>query len=107
MFVEIARMFEMRRFLTVSVLAAALFAVTAAPAAGDPVEDLNYRLKVMSSLGAHIGAIAAVLKGKVPHASHIVGHARAMQAAGRMLDDIFPPGSDPPASTPERRPPGR
>ncbi len=87
-------MFELRRFLTVGVLTAALFGVTAAPAAGDPVEDLNYRLKVMRSLSAHIGSIAAVLKGKVPHASHIVGHARAMQAAGRMLDDICPPGSD-------------
>ena len=87
-------MLEFRRVLLVGVLAAALFAAAAAPAAADPAEDLKYRQMVMSSIGSHIGAIAAVLKGKVPHGGHIVGHARAMQAASRMLDDIFPPGSD-------------
>lgn len=86
-------MFELRRFLTVGILAAVLFGVTAAPAAGDPAEDIKYRQMVMDSIGSHIGAIVAVIKGKVPYGAHIVGHAQAMQAASRMLDDIFPPGS--------------
>ena len=93
MFVEIIEMFKFRRVLTVGVLATALLA-TAAQASGDPDEAIKYRQMVMSSLGAHIGAIAAVLKGKVSHSGHIVGHARAMQAASLMLNDIFPPDSD-------------
>jgi cytochrome c556 len=75
------------------ILAASLFGA-AAQATGDPDEAIQYRQKVMSGLGAHIGAIADVLKGKVPHGGHIIGHARAMQAASLMLDDIFPPDSD-------------
>lgn len=86
-------MFKFRRILTVGVLAAALLA-TAAQATGDPDEAIKYRQMVMSSIGDHIGAIAAVLKGKVAHESHILGHARAMQAGSLMLDDIFPPDSD-------------
>ena len=86
-------MLRFRRILTVGVLAAALLA-TAAQASGDPDEAIKYRQMVMSSIGDHIGAIVAVLKGKVAHKSHILGHARAMQAASLMLDDIFPPDSD-------------
>lgn len=86
-------MLKFRRLLTAGLLAGALFIPTA-QASGDPDEAIKYRLLVMSSLGDHIGAIAAVLKGKVAHKSHILGHARAMQAASLMLDDIFPADSD-------------
>ena len=87
-------MHGIQRVLTVAVLAVALFAAAAAQATGDPDEAIKYRQMVMSSLGSHIGAIAAVLKGKVAHNGHILGHAKAMQAASRMLDDIFPDDSD-------------
>ncbi|MCZ6885805.1 MAG: cytochrome c [Alphaproteobacteria bacterium] len=87
-------MLKFRKFLTAGGLAAVLLFAPSAQAAGDPVEAIKYRQMVMSSNGAHIGAIAAVLKGKVPHGGHILGHARAMHAASLMLDDIFPPGSD-------------
>ena len=83
----------LRQILTAGALAAALLSVPAARAAGDPNEAIKYRQMVMSSIGAHIGAIAAVLKGKVPHGGHILGHAKAMHAASHMLDDIFPPDS--------------
>ena len=86
-------MFKFRRILTVGVLAAALLA-TSAQASGDPEEAIKYRQMVMGSFNNHISAIIAVLKDKVPHKSHILGHARAMQAASLMLDDIFPPDSD-------------
>lgn len=84
---------DLRKFLTAGALTAALLSVPAAQAAGDPNEAIKYRQMVMSSIGAHIGAIAAVLKGKVPHGGHILGHAKAMHAASHMLDDIFPPDS--------------
>ena len=80
------------RTLTLGLFVAVL-AAGAAEAASDPANAIAYRQKVMSGIGSHIGAIAAVLKGEVSHAGHIVGHARAMQAASTMLPDIFPPGS--------------
>ena len=86
-------MLEIRSVLMVTILAAFLFAVIA-QATGDPDDAINYRQKVMNGNVAHIGAIADVLKGKVPHSSHILGHARALQALSLMLDDIFPPDSD-------------
>ena len=54
-------MLEFRKILTGGVLAAVLLFAPAAQAAGDPVEAIKYRQMVMSSIGAHIGAIAAVL----------------------------------------------
>ncbi len=80
------------RYLTLGLFAAVL-AAGAAEAADDPANVIAYRQKVMSGMASHIGAIAAVLKGEVSYAGHIVGHARAMQAASTMLPDIFPPGS--------------
>lgn len=94
MFMETIKMRVFLGFFMVGVLAVSLFAASAAQAAGDPVDAFQYRLKIMSSLSAHIGSIADVLKGKVAYTDHIVGHARALQAAGRMLEDVFPPGSD-------------
>ena len=87
-------MLALRKILTGGFFAAVLLFAPAAQAAGDPDEAIKYRQLVMSSIGAHIGAIAAVLKGKVPHGGHILGHAKAMHAASHMLDDIFPPDSD-------------
>ena len=86
-------MFKFRRILTVGVLAAALLATTA-QASGDPDEAIKYRQMAMRSNSGHLGAIAAILKGKVPHSSHIVGHARALRATSLMFNDIFPPDSD-------------
>ena len=87
-------MLELRKIVSISAFAAILTVSATAWAAEKPEDSLNYRKKVMSSIGAHIGAIGDVLKGKVSHSNHVVGHARAMQAASLMLDDIFPPGSD-------------
>lgn len=88
-------MLEFRKILTLGVLAWALFAATTvARAAGDPAEAIKYRQMVMRLNAEHLGAIAAILKGKVPHGGHIVIHARALREASLMYDDIFPPDSD-------------
>lgn len=80
------------RYLTLGLFLAGL-AAGAAEAASDPANVIAYRQKIMTGITSHIGAIAAVLKGEVSYAGHIVGHARAMQAASTMFLDIFPPGS--------------
>ena len=71
----------------------ALTTVTTAEAADEPANVIKYRQKVMSSIGAHIGSIGAVLKGEVSYTGHVAAHARAMHDASLMLDDIFPAGS--------------
>ncbi len=68
--------------------------VTTAEAADEPANVIKYRQKVMSSIGAHIGSIGAVLKGEVSYTGHVAAHARAMHDASLMIDDIFPAGSD-------------
>lgn len=82
------------RYLILGLFAAALAGVPAAEAADDPANVIKYRQMVMSSIGAHIGAIAAVLKGEVSFSGHVAKHARAMHAASLMIPDIFPPGTD-------------
>ena len=82
------------RFITAGTIAAGLFAGAAAQAADDPANVIKYRQTVMGSIGAHIGAIAAVVKGEVSFTGHVAKHARAMHAASLMIPDIFPPGSD-------------
>lgn len=72
----------------------ALTTVTTAEAADEPANVIKYRQKVMSSIGAHIGSIGAVLKGEVSYTGHVAAHARAMHDASLMIDDIFPKGSD-------------
>ncbi len=71
----------------------ALTTVTTAEAADEPANVIKYRQKVMSSIGAHIGSIGAVLKGEVSYTGHVAAHARAMHDASLMIDDIFPKGS--------------
>jgi cytochrome c556 len=62
-------------------------------AAADAGDDIKYRQKVMHALGAHAGAVGAIVKGKTANTSHLSDHADAMAAIGRMAADIFPKGS--------------
>jgi cytochrome c556 len=77
----------------VGLLAVGLLGATAR-ATGEPDNLIKYRQTVMSGIGAHIGAIAAVVKGEVPYAGHVAEHARALHAASLMVPDLFPPDSD-------------
>ncbi len=89
-----AFMKHLLKHAVIGAFAAAFAGVAAAEAAEDPANAIKYRQTVMGSIGAHIGAIAMVLKGEVSHTGHVAAHARALHAASLMIPDIFPPGSD-------------
>jgi cytochrome c556 len=50
---------------------------------------IEYRQKVMQSMGANMGAIGATLKNKLPYQSHIVHHAYQIQSASQLITDAF------------------
>ena len=76
-------------------LAACLIAglAPARAAAQDPTPDMEYRQTIMNSLGAHRGALTAILNEDVPHQGHVLGHALSLQQLSVMASDIFPEGS--------------
>jgi len=53
----------------------------------DPV--ISYRQKVMSSIGANIGAISDVLKYMLPHEKNIQAHAEQMASAAALIPSAF------------------
>ena len=58
-----------------------------------PTPDMEYRQAIMSSIGAHRGALTAILAEDVPHRGHVLGHALSIQQLSVMASDIFPEGS--------------
>ena len=83
------------RIVTRTALAACIVA-TLAPAraaAQDPTPAMEYRQTIMNSLGAHRGALTAILNQDVPHQGHVLGHALSLQQLSAMASDIFPEGS--------------
>ena len=62
-------------------------------AAQDPTPVMEYRQTIMNSLGAHRGALTAILNEDVPHRGHVLGHALSLQQLSVMASDIFPEGS--------------
>lgn len=53
----------------------------------DPV--ISYRQKVMSSIGANIGAISDVLKYSLPHQDNIQVHAEQISRAAALIPSAF------------------
>ncbi|MBC8159330.1 MAG: cytochrome c, partial [Alphaproteobacteria bacterium] len=39
--------------------------------------------------GGHMGSVAAIVKGKVPHSGHLAAHGAAIAAIGEMTGDLF------------------
>lgn len=76
---------------------AALVSVMVVPAMAQDTaaNSIKYRQTVMKGIGAHMGAIAAILKGEVSHPDHIAKHAKALAATSPMVLDLFPAGSGP------------
>ena len=75
-------------------LTAAGVTFTAASYAQDPVEQIKYRQNVMKAIGGNMGAIAAILQGKVEHKHHLKMFATALNADSKAVRDLFPEGSD-------------
>ena len=63
-------------------------------AAQDATPVMEYRQTIMNGLGAHRGALTAILNEEVPHEGHVLGHALALRQLSVMTADIFPEGSD-------------
>ncbi len=77
-----------------ALVACLLVAVAPARAtAQDPTPAMEYRQTIMSSLGAHRGALTAILNEDVPHEGHVLGHALSLRQLSVMASDIFPEGS--------------
>ncbi len=68
-------------------------AVGVARAADDPAAVLDYRKKVMRTMGASIGGLFDILGGKVSYSGHLAGHVNALREASLMVLDVFPEGS--------------
>ncbi len=50
---------------------------------------IKYRQKVMSSNGANISSIGAILKNKLPYSANIAGHARNINTGAKMIAAAF------------------
>lgn len=84
----------MRR-LSLALLSAVLLTASGAAIAADAPKGLvEYRQKVMDALGAHAGAIAAMVKGQVSY-DHLAAQADALAATAPMVRDVFPDNSGP------------
>ncbi|NNG03898.1 MAG: cytochrome c [Inquilinus sp.] len=86
-----------RRFaslIAATVAAATLAAgVGVASAADQPADQIKYRQAVMRSVGGHMGAIAAIMKGEISHTGHLSAHANAIAGMAVVAADVFPPSS--------------
>jgi cytochrome c556 len=82
---------------TTALIAAATLAagVTAAYAAGEA--DIKYRQTNYKAIGAHMGAMSAILKGEVDHKDQLSVHADAIAAIAANVETLFPAGSGPDA----------
>ncbi|WP_169923956.1 c-type cytochrome [Sulfurifustis variabilis] len=76
-------------------VAALLSLPVVAGAESEPEDIIKYRQNVMKANGANMGAIAAILQGKVPEYKDRLGdHARGVQAGTKNIPALFPDGSD-------------
>ena len=50
---------------------------------------IQYRQKVMAANSANMGAIADILKNKLPYQSHIAAHAQDIQRMSALIPDAF------------------
>lgn len=66
---------------------------TTLSAADEPANLIKYRQTTMKSFGAHMGMIAAVLKGQVSFSDEVEGHAHAINQMSKNLLRLFPAGS--------------
>jgi len=87
----------MRRIkpVTTAVLTALLTVGPVAGTAADDSEDIiKYRQKAMSSQGAHVSAMAQIVRGKVSYTGHMRSHAVGVAGVAAHVKSMFPEGSD-------------
>ena len=81
-----------RRRLHLWQVALAVMALALAFASAQAQDDdvyIQHRQKVMKAISGHNGAIAAIVKNKLPYTSSIVAHAQALQLSSTVIEDAF------------------
>ncbi len=66
-----------------------LFAGMPSVQAAEDKDIIDYRQNLMKSLGAHSGALGAILQNKVPHGDNLAHHADAIAAAAAAAQLAF------------------
>ncbi len=54
---------------------------------------IDYRRHTMEAIGGHMQAIVDILRGKVPHESHLAMHADSLADLATITGTLFPEGS--------------
>lgn len=82
--------------LKAATLAIAAIVLFVPPAAAQTQEEgiIKHRQAVMKAVGGHMGAMGAILKGKVKFTGDLKTHARAMADLAVIAERVFPEGSD-------------
>jgi len=79
----------MNRLLKTSLILGTLLLFSLPLFAATDQAYLNYRQKLMKSMGAHMGAIGDILKYKLPQQDHIVNHARSLSLNSELIAEAF------------------
>ncbi len=86
----------MKHFYSLSsaLFGALLLSLNTALAEVQPEDQIKYRQHTMKALGAHMGSLALLARGKVDHPGHVARHAEALAAVASDLAAVFPEGLD-------------
>lgn len=87
-------MTRMKTALAATFLGVAALGLSSVAVADNSENDIKYRKAVMKSIGGHMGAMVAIVTGKVPHKGDWQAHASAIAAQADIVPHIFPEGSD-------------
>ena len=79
--------------MRISITVAAAATLLALPAIGAEA-DAEYRKNAMSAVGGHMQGIVKIIRGEVPHASHLAVHGNAMADLAEIAPTLFPEGSE-------------
>ena len=75
--------------ITLAGLVVGFFALTAPALAAGDKEHIEYRQKVMKSVGADMGAISDIVKHDLPFGTRLAVHASRMQLAAALITRAF------------------
>jgi len=87
--------------IRISLFVRAILVLAVAPACQNvwaSEKDAEYREAVMEAIGGHMSAIVHIMKGEVPHKSHLGLHADSIAALSKIAPSLFPEGSESPDS---------
>ncbi len=78
-----------------AVAAALLLAPAALSAPPSPAMTVKYRHAVMNAAGAHMGAMAMIVKGETDRTGDALFHATALHELSKTVGALFPEGTGP------------